>query len=210
MDPSSGNLYVCDSDAGCVYYTNKQGEVLACSPAGEVSKPMALSFCARTRRVAVADGKFVRLLRADTLLPIKTLSQSTSTAALVADDMEFKSCLDVAFDGGGFLYVVDSGLNRVSVFDCSYVNVTTFGCYGSGDGQFSACQAVCIDGTGKVFVGDSTRLQMFNRQGQHVLSLAPSTIHPTLSWSQLCCIATDNRGRLLVCSHGTSSLLRIL
>jgi DNA-binding beta-propeller fold protein YncE len=213
LDPSSGNMFVSDTDAGTVYCISSQGEVLASSPAGAVTKPFGLSFCARTRRLAVADGKLVRVLRSDNLLPVITLLQSStngSNTALLADEVEFKSCCDVAFDLNGFLYVVDSGTNRVVVFDCSYINVTTFGSYGSGDGQFNAAQSVCIDGTGKVFVGDHARVQMFDRQGQHVLSLSPASLDPALSWSQLSCMSTDAKGRLLLCSHGTGSLLRIL
>ena len=41
------------------------GLVLASSPAAAVTKPMALSLCARTRRIAVSDGTTVRILHAD-------------------------------------------------------------------------------------------------------------------------------------------------
>jgi hypothetical protein len=69
---------------------------------------------------------------------------------------------------------------------------------------------VCIDGTGKVLVSDSTRVQMFDRQGRHIVSVLPASLDKALVWSQLKGISIDAAGRLLVCSQGTNSLLRVL
>jgi hypothetical protein len=208
-DCAKKRLYVCDADAAVVYCVDLQGEVLFTSPAGAVTKPQGLSFCSRSRRVAVADEMFVRILRADDLSPIKILSHSGASACnsrLLADD--FKNCCDVAFDANGFLYAVDNGANLVAVFDCTYVSFSIFGSFGSGDGQFNAARGVCIDGAGKVFVSDSTRVQMFDRQGRQVVSISPSSLD--WSWSQLGGMGIDADGRLLVCSQGSKSLLRIL
>lgn len=210
-DYAKKRLYVSDGDAAVVHCVNLLGEVLFSSPAGAVTKPQGLSFCSRTRRVAVADEKFVRILRADDLSPIKILSHSGAKACnsgLLADDL--KNCCDVAFDANGFLYAVDNGANLVAVFDCTYVSFSIFGSFGSGDGQFNAARGVCIDGTGKVFVSDSTRVQMFDRQGRHVVSISPSSLDDALTWSQLGSMSVDADGRLLVCSQGSKSLLRIL
>jgi len=208
-DHSTGNIYVSDTAAAVVYCINKHGHVLFSSAVGVMCKPQGLSLCRRTRRVAVADGDSLRILRADDLSPVKVLSRS-SVFGRLTDDFQFQSCCDVAFDANGFLYAVDSGANRVMVFDCSFVNVATFGSHGSDDGQFTLAQGVCVDGTGKVLVSDNTRVQMFHRQGGHVVSLLPSSFDNKLTWSQLGGIAIDTDGRLLVCSQGTNSSLRIL
>jgi DNA-binding beta-propeller fold protein YncE len=208
-DRSTGNIYVSDTAAAVVYCINKHGHVLFTSAAGVVCKPQGLSLCSRTRRVAVADGDSLRILRSSDLSLVKILSRS-SVFGRLTDDSQFQSCCDVAFDANGFLYAVDGGANRVMVFDCSFVNVATFGSHGSDDGQFDCAQGVCVDGTGKVFVSDSTRVQMFHRQGGHVVSLLLSSFDKKLTWSRLGGIAIDTDGRLLVCSQGTNSLLRIL
>jgi DNA-binding beta-propeller fold protein YncE len=213
-DPSSGNIYVSDCDAATIYCIDRRGELLFTSPVGAVTKPLGLAFCSRTQRVAVADSSCVRVLRAGDLTPIKTLSRLTASGSMpspsMVEDSDLKSCGDVCFDAHGFLYAVDGGVNRVGVYDCSYVNVTTFGSCGSGVGQFNSAQGVCIDGTGKVFVSDSTRVQMFDRQGRHVVSVQLESLDTTLRWSQLGGMSVDNTGRLLVCSQGTGSLLRIM
>jgi hypothetical protein len=96
------------------------------------------------------------------------------------------------------------------VFDCFYVSILAFGGRGSYDGQFYGAHGICIDSTGKVFVSDSTRVQVFTRSGWRILSLIPSLLDPQLARSQLGGINLDDRGRLLECSQGTGSLLRIL
>jgi hypothetical protein len=213
-DPSSGNIFVSDSGAGAIYCIDSHGQLLFSSPVGAVTKPAGLSFCSSLRRIAVADGTSVRILRADDLTLIKTLARINrcggGTSLSLTDDLDFKSCCDVAFDACGYVYAVDSALGRVAVFDGSYVHVTSFGSCGSGVGQFTAAQGVCIDGTGKVFVSDSSRLQMFDRQGRHVVSVSPQSLDQSLQWSHLGGVGIDNTGRLLVCSHGTKTLLRIL
>ena len=207
FDPLYGNIYACDSDAGAVHCFTDSGEVIASSPAGAVSRPVGFSLCLHSRRIAVADGKLVRILRADNLSPVKTLS-------CISDghqkDVEFTDCTDAAFDFNGFLYVVDSGGSRVVVFDPNYVSIACFGSSGSGDGQFDEATGICVDGTGKVFVSDKSRIQLFDRGGRHILSLLPAQVHEKLEWGQLKGICVDGAGRLLVCSQATRCLLHIL
>jgi DNA-binding beta-propeller fold protein YncE len=206
VDLSNGNIYVCDSEAGAVYCISDEGVVLASSPAGAVTQPLGLSLCAHSRRLAVADTTSVRILHADGLALIKTIAYVHGAGGCTP----LSHCKSVAFDADGFLYVVDSGSDRVIVFDCFYVSIHSFGGHGSYHGQFYGAHGICIDSTGKVFVSDSTRVQMFTRSGLPILSLVPALLDPQLAWSQLAGISLDDRGRLLVCSQGTRSLLRIL
>ena len=206
VDMSNGYIYVCDSEAGAVHCISDEGVVLASSQAGAVMQPLGLSLCAHSRRLAVADGTSVRILSADGLALIKTVAYAHGPAACI----QLGHCTGVAFDADGFLYVVDSSTDRVFVFDCFYVSIQSFGGRGCDHGQFHVAHGICIDSTGKVFVSDSTRVQMFTRSGWHILSLDPSLLDPQLAWSQLGGICLDDRGRLLVCSTGTGALLRIL
>lgn len=206
VDLSSGNIYVCDSEAGAVHCISDEGVVLSSSQTGAVTQPLGLSLCAHSRRLAVADATSVRILRADGLELIKTVAYVRGAAGCI----QLGHCRGVAFDADGLLFVVDSSTDRVFVLDCSYVSIQTFGGRGCYDGQLSYAHGICIDGTGKVFVSDSTRVQVFTRSGWHILSLVPSLFDPQLAWSQLGGICLDDRGRLLVCSTGTGSLLRML
>jgi len=216
-DPSSGRIFVSDNGAATIYCIDGKGELLFTSPVGAVTKPMGLAFCSRSHRLAVADGTCVRILRADDLTPIKILwrvaSNGSREQAGSADECGMKACCDVCFDAFGFLYAVDGGTNQVSVYDSLYVHVTTFGSCGRGApaaAHLNSAQGVCIDGTGKVFVSDNTRVQMFDRQGRQVVAVLVESLDETSRWSQLGGICIDSAGRLLVCSQGTGNLLRIL
>jgi sugar lactone lactonase YvrE len=210
-DYSRGTIYVSDADAAAVHCISKSGEVLFSSPAGAVSKPLAVAVCGNSRRVAVADEKSVKVLHAHDLTPIAVLSRSTThvSAVLLDGCRDFSRCVGVAFDANGFLYSLDAVLNCVVVFDRCYVNIATFGSSGQNDGQFIAAKGLCIDGTGKVFISDDSRIQLFDRMGRHLVSFEPGSLHKQLTWSCLGSICVDRKGRLLVCSHGTSSLLRL-
>ena len=68
-----------------------------------------------------------------------------------------------------FLYICDSGNNRISVTDLDGNPLFTFGSFGSGNGQFNDPYGVCNDGT-YVFVSDSGnhRVQYFDLYGNYL------------------------------------------
>ena len=65
---------------------------------------------------------------------------------------------------GDFLYVCESGNNRVQKFSISQKSfISKFGTGGQGDGQFSSPYGICIDPEGNVFIADYSnhRIQVF-------------------------------------------------
>jgi DNA-binding beta-propeller fold protein YncE len=80
---------------------------------------------------------------------------------------QFNRPYGVAVDGGGHVYVADTGNNRVQVFTTDGAYLTQWGTYGSGDGQFSAPFGVAVDGGGRVYVTDTdnSRVQVFGPLG---------------------------------------------
>ena len=54
-----------------------------------------------------------------------------------------------------FLFVTDSGNNRVQVFRENGDYYTEFGGYGSGDGQFNNPTGIAVDGEGNIYVADT-------------------------------------------------------
>ena len=55
VDWSTGNLYVTDRDADAVHCIAPSGRLIASLAPGVCNKPRGLSWCARSRRIAVAD-----------------------------------------------------------------------------------------------------------------------------------------------------------
>lgn len=107
VDWSSGNIYVTDRETDMVHCITPSGQLKASLPAGICNKPRSLSWCALSRRVAVADydGNQVIVLDAD-------LNVVTKLKGAKTDGDEFKCPIDVAFDTNGFLYILDSRNNR--------------------------------------------------------------------------------------------------
>jgi DNA-binding beta-propeller fold protein YncE len=69
----------------------------------------------------------------------------------------------VAVDADGFIVVADSGNNRVQVFDATGRYHSSFGTWGTGDGQMKGVEAVAVTADGRVIVSDreNHRVQIF-------------------------------------------------
>ncbi len=77
---------------------------------------------------------------------------------------------DIAFDGEGNLYVVDSGNNRIQVFDSDGRLIDSWGEEGDGPGEFHEPWGLAIDSQGYIYVADTWnhRLQKFDPQGRYL------------------------------------------
>ena len=72
----------------------------------------------------------------------------------------------IAVDMHGCVVVAEYGLHRVSIYD-NGKKISSFGCHGSGDGEFIHPRGVAIDSDGNIFVSDegNSRLQKFTSKG---------------------------------------------
>jgi sugar lactone lactonase YvrE len=68
------------------------------------------------------------------------------------------------------LYVVDTGNNRIQVFDQEGNAVLRWGAAGSGNGQFNNPVAICISTNDQVYVCDraNNRIQVFDLRGEYL------------------------------------------
>ena len=60
-------------------------------------------------------------------------------------DGEFASPCGVAVDGGGNIYVADTGNDRMQIFDSTGMHLLSFGTMGAGDGNFDSPVACSVD-----------------------------------------------------------------
>ena len=82
-------------------------------------------------------------------------------------DGQFKYPEDVTTDSSGFVYVMDTGNDRIQKFDSNGNFITKWGSPGSGDGEFYWGHGVAVDSNGFVYVveGLNDRIQKFDSNG---------------------------------------------
>jgi len=75
---------------------------------------------------------------------------------------------DVAFDGAGNIFVLDTGNFRVQKFALDHSFLLAWGSEGTGDGQFVAPGGIAVGSDGVVYVSDERRgdIQKFGADGQ--------------------------------------------
>ena len=87
-----------------------------------------------------------------------------------SDDGQFSDPKDLAVDGQGQIYVLDTRNHRVQVFGADGQFLRAWGSQGSGAGQFQEPWGIAVDQAGNVYVADTWnhRVQKFDAQGQFV------------------------------------------
>jgi DNA-binding beta-propeller fold protein YncE len=82
----------------------------------------------------------------------------------------FGNPVGIAIDDSGLVYVADNYNHRIQKFTKDGQFVSTWGGYGSGDGQFNEPMGIAIDPDGFVYVVDSLndRIQKFTKNGEFV------------------------------------------
>jgi sugar lactone lactonase YvrE len=107
--------------------------------------------------VYVSDSHLGRVLRFD------------ARGKRLADlDHDFQRPTGLAYDRErGRLYVVDTSLSTIEVFDENEAHVATFGGRGEGPGRFNLPTKICTDGDGHLYVNDAMnfRIQILDIDG---------------------------------------------
>ena len=86
------------------------------------------------------------------------------------EDGKFSSPKRLAVDSSGYVYVADTGNERIQKFTSDGTFVNKWGGPGSGDGEFSSPSGVAVDSSGYVYVSDTgnDRIQRFTSDGTYV------------------------------------------
>jgi sugar lactone lactonase YvrE len=104
-------------------------------------------------------------------LPLVAATLAATIGGYEADRLSMPT--DVAVNGNGLVYVVDSGRHRVKIFDAAGNPDGALGSEGDGEGQLSGPVGIDIDSKGTVYVADKNnkRLQVFKSDGSFQRSL---------------------------------------
>jgi hypothetical protein len=115
----------------------------------------------------------IALPAADRPLRAETTPIYRAGAADGAEWETFGNIFSAAFDSRGNLYVLDTGSQRVIVFDTAGRHVRSFGRHGGGPGELQAPIAIAVDRDGNVVINDAGRsaLQVLKPTGEYLRSV---------------------------------------
>ena len=69
----------------------------------------------------------------------------------------------VAVDEQGYIFVADSGNNRIQIFNPDGTFLRCFGRWGQADGEFKGLEGIAVNSAGRILVADreNHRIQIF-------------------------------------------------
>ena len=69
----------------------------------------------------------------------------------------------MAVDEQGFIFVADSGNNRIQIFNPDGTFLRAFGRWGQNDGEFKGLEGIAVNSRGNILVADreNHRIQIF-------------------------------------------------
>jgi hypothetical protein len=134
--------------------------------------------------------------------PLQDINTLNAGFPVLISDGTFIEQNDIGGTLSPYVYIVDSGNNRVNVFDWYGNFQFSFGSYGSGNGQFISPYDVTTDGN-FVYVTDTgnNRVQLFDMSGNYVDQFG--SFGTTTGFSSPMGIAVDENF-LYVVDHGNN------
>ena len=130
----------------------------------QFSFPNGITVCSSTGRIFICDGNNYR---------IQVLNPDLSFSYMF--DVQFPSTTsfyhsDLTLDKNGFIYVADTGKNRILKLTIKGEFITTFGSKGSSPGQLSKPSGITVDDNGLLYVTETGnhRISIFTNDGEFV------------------------------------------
>ncbi len=127
---------------------------------------------------------------------------------------QFSNPSAVDYGPKGYIYVADTGNNRVQVFDPDGNFVFTFGERGRKNGQFKEPSGIVVAKDGTIYVADTgnDRLQIFNKDGIFLKAFGNTSdnsdneIAANGTFRQPTALALDSQDRLFVVDRGNNRI----
>jgi len=115
----------------------------------------------------------------------------------------FNARSGIAVDTDGYIYVGDYDNHRIQKFTSGGQFMSTWGSFGSGDGEFNHPRGIAVDNSGFVYVADmdNDRIQKFTSDGQF-MSMWGSSGSGDGEFYYPMGIAIDNSGFVYVADYG--------
>lgn len=120
---------------------------------------------------------------------------------------EFSGPFGVAVDSAGYVYVTDTGNDRVETFDSIGVTNFPFGISGAAPGDFSAPTGIAVDSASNVYVvdGGNNRVEKFTSTGGFVMTWG-SLGAGNNQFNSPYCAAVDSAGDVYVADYNNNRI----
>lgn len=148
---SDGRVFVLDGTFNRVKTYGADGTFIKEFGYGTLNQPMALAIDEVNGRLIVTDQKSykVRIYSLSNYSLLYSFGTVQTNGNVVGGQFNFLQ--GVAVDRNGKIYVVDSGPDRIQVFDSSYTFLGTIGFHGSGPGSLDMPVDVAVDRYGRIY-----------------------------------------------------------
>lgn len=200
---SAGNMYIANQGPYCVKKYDKNGKFIVRwgkrgSGDGEFANPVSIAVDKRNDNVYVVDsyssrdgwsqmriqkftkdGKFLQKWGEHFGLVWQPLEYISITYPILTNINELDTPAGIAVNSEGYVYVIESGKDRVHKFDENGQKILSFGGTGTGPGQFNMPGTlnvpigIAIDKDDNVYVcdEDNNRVQKFDENGKFLMEI---------------------------------------
>lgn len=130
----------------------------------------------------------------------------------MGEDGKFKECVGaqgIAVDTDMYVYVSDTGWNRIQKFTWNGQFVMKWGVCGNGRGEFNSPRGIAVDASGNVYVADSGnhRIQKFTSDGAFITTWG-SNGTANGQFQNPTGVAVDSAGNVYVADTGNNRIQR--
>jgi sugar lactone lactonase YvrE len=155
---SSGNVFIATG-----------GKILRYDAAGKLKGTLTAGHTYIDHVALAPDGNLVVMADQETLLRMSTSGKVLSTIknAFTANGGDTELDAYVAEDSAGDIYALGTFNNAVFKFSPQGKFIQRFGEEGNGPGQLRAAESIAVDSQGRVYVGDSAGIQIFDADGNY-------------------------------------------
>ncbi|MBI5022348.1 MAG: 6-bladed beta-propeller [Ignavibacteriales bacterium] len=152
----SGVIYISDPGAKCIHILNlddKEYSVITETKIGRFQSPVGLAF-ASNGYLYISDSERKEIL---------VLDDDLSLQFVIRNNFVRPTGIQII---NGKLYIVDTGQNKIFVFDLSGNYISEFGKRGSGDGEFNYPVQLCAGNSMYIVDALNFRIQMCDASGK--------------------------------------------
>lgn len=199
-------VYVADIDAHTVYVFSPAGDLVTEFGAQELGRPNGIAIDSALGRLYISDLKARKIAQYElaTLKFQRWIGRSwDEKVGAEEQDKVLNAPTDLAVDADGLLYVVDTYLDHVVVFDTDGEFVRKLGTIGAGPGKFMRPRGIAIDSDGHVYVGDAMAnlFQILTPDGKALMPIGGLGTDPG-KFIVPASIAIDRHNRVYVTDQG--------